>query len=216
MPLSLSVNASMSYHLTDHTRFCVFYRTRIPCRGPGGLRTRQSRRFSEVKSHKWSLKGSRNSPPLLCEGPVPWYNLQASKCTHKQDPATPDIHFPLWKRPEVVRCRWAEYASNSRVVKGECTGRHASMDGLVALDYAGAAGLGNAAFLHWGSPREGQWESGTVQQRALQDPGQAGKAETAEWRSETHGRDSKVGECFLIIQFSLGFVLKCELFGLQV
>ncbi len=215
MPLSLTVNASMSYHLSDHTRFCVFYRTRIPCRGPGGLRTHQSHRFSEVKSHKWSLKGSRNSPPLLCEGPVPWYNLQASKCTHKQDPATPDIHFPLrWcaaaelSMPQTP-VLWKESALGS-------TRRHASMDGLVALDYAGAAGLGNAAFLHWGSPREGQRESGTVQQRALQDPGQAGKTETAEWRSETHGRDSKVGECFLIIHFSLGFVLKCELFGLQV
>lgn len=69
-------------------------------------------------------------------------------------------------------------------MKGECalgsTRRHASVDGLVALDYAGAAGLGHAAFLHRGSPREGQRASGTVQQRALQDPGQAGKAETAE------------------------------------
>lgn len=69
-------------------------------------------------------------------------------------------------------------------MKGKCalgsTRRHASVDGLLALDYAGAAGLGHAAFLHWGSPREGQRASGTVQQRALQDPGQAGKAETAE------------------------------------
>ncbi|KAK2878457.1 hypothetical protein Q8A67_019248 [Cirrhinus molitorella] len=41
-------------------------RSRILCRGPRGIRTHQSRRFSEVKSHKRSLKGSsKTSAPSL-------------------------------------------------------------------------------------------------------------------------------------------------------
>lgn len=79
-----------------------FYRTRNHCRGPRGRGTHQSHRFSEVKSHQRSLKGSQTSPPLLCKGPLTWYNnLQASKRTRKRDPATPESPFrsggaPRW------------------------------------------------------------------------------------------------------------------------
>lgn len=75
-----------------------FYRTRNRCSSARGRGTHQSHQFFEVKSHQQNLKGSQTSPPLLCEGPLPWYNLQASKRTRKRDPATPDVPggAPRW------------------------------------------------------------------------------------------------------------------------
>lgn len=57
---------------------------------------------------------------------------------------------------------------------------HAALGGFMALDHPGAAGLGHAPVLHRRSPGERQRPPGALQPGALQDPGQAGEAKTAE------------------------------------
>lgn len=76
---------------------------------------------------------------------------------------------------------------------------HASMDGLMALDSAGPAGMGDVALLYRGSSGERQRACAALQPWAGQDPHQAGETETAKWRPATHGPVSTVNPCWIII-----------------
>ena len=88
----------------------------------------------------------------------------------------------------------------------------AAMDGLVALDHAGAAGVGHAALLHRRAPGARQREPGTFQPGAVQDPGQVGAPQAAERGPAAHGRDTTVRYvCALARSLALSLSLSLSL-----
>lgn len=64
---------------------------------------------------------------------------------------------------------------------------YASVGGVVALDYPGAVGLGDAPLLHRRPLGEGQRTPGALQSRAFEDSGKTGATQAAERRPAAHG-----------------------------